>query len=278
MKKLFQLYVFGVKTKNLYLQLFFTVIALLIGTKYVSAKCQNDIDSIRITYFYYNGGYGGYCSTACYAYHKKDYRLLLEKSYNVQNASQLPKTVSKESVSKLLNDCNLYSSEDSCDFIKITKDDYTSYMKIINDKDSLDYYLIFLNIEKEKYELEEDAFLSLSGREIVNIIESPPPSENTLYFNIEYKPLMRIELISNNAGSITIEPLWHFDGTVWKVLSQGKERYVGNEYVMAFLKDIRYDKYAYFGEKFYLLFKIADDIKEKRAWAQKMEGLRKFSQ
>ena len=108
------------------------IFILLVNTcVYGLAKGQNEFDTIRITYGYYNGGYGTYRSTACYAFHKKAYKLQLKKSDNVHNASQLPKTISKESVSKLLNDCNLYATEDRCEFIKVTKDDYSSFMKII---------------------------------------------------------------------------------------------------------------------------------------------------
>ena len=106
--------------------------------------------------------------------------------------------------------------------------------------------------------------MSLSRNDIVNIIESPNTSPNSFYL-VHSKPILIIELTSNNGGSITIEPQWYFYNTAWKVLSQGKERYVGYEYIMAFLKDIQYDKYPFFGERFYLLFQIADAIKEKRA-------------
>ena len=95
-------------------------------------------------------------------------------------------------------------------------------------------------------------------------IESPNTSPNSFYL-VHSKPILIIELTSNNGGSITIEPQWYFYDTAWKVLSQGKERYVGYEYIMAFLKDIQYDKYPFFWERFYLLFQIADAIKEKRA-------------
>ena len=239
------------------------IFILLINTcVYGLAKGQNDIDSIRITYGYHNGGYGIFRSTACYAFHKKAYKLQLEKSHNVHNARQLPKTISKESVSKLLNDCNMHAIEDRCEFIKITKDDYSNYIKIINDKDSLDNYLPFLDdFKKEQYELEEGAFMSLSRSDIVNIIESS--ISPTSFIGAHSKPTLIIELICNNAGSITIEPQWYFDGTPWKVLSQGKERYVGHEYVMSFLKDIQYDKYPLFWERFYLLLQIADMIKKK---------------
>lgn len=239
------------------------ILILLINTcVYGLAKGQNEIDSIRITYDYHNGGYGIYRSTACYAFHKKAYKLQLEKSHNVHNARQLPKTISKESVSKLLNDCNTYAIEDRCEFIKITKDDYSNYIKIINDKDSLDNYLPFLDdFKKEQYELEEDAFMSLSRSDIVNIIESS--ISPTSFIGAHSKPTLIIELICNNAESITIEPQWYFEGTAWKVLSQDKERYVGYENIMSFLKDIHYDMYAAFTERFYLLLHIADRIKEK---------------
>ena len=229
------------------------IIIMLLVSTYVCglANNQNNIDSIRITFGHLDG-YAIYCSTACYAYHNKVYKLQIEKSSNLHHTLQLPNTISKKSVSKLLNDCNLFSTEDRCEFIKITKDDYSNYIKIINNKDSLyNNFPFIFDFKKEQYELEEDAFTSLSCSEIINIIESPD------HMFAHYKPLLKIELISKNAGKITIEPQWYFDGTAWKVLSHGKERFVANEYLMFFLKDIQYDKYVCLYERFYLLFQIA---------------------
>lgn len=219
----------------------------------------NDVDSIRITYGYLIG-YATYRSTACYAFHKKAYKLQIEKSSDIHNVWQLPKTISKESVSKLLNDCNLYSTEDRCEFIKITKHDYSNYIKIINDKDSLDYYLplaydfIFDFMKNlDAYKLKEDAFLSLSCDEIINILESP-------HIFADLKPMLIIELISKNAGRTTIAPQWYFDDTAWEILTHGKKMYVANEYPMSFLKDIQYDRYVDLQERFYLLFQIAQKL------------------
>ncbi len=222
------------------------------------AKGQNDVDTIRITFSLYLGGYGSYRCTTCYAYHKKSYNLQLEKSSGIPRFYQPPKTISKESVAKLLNDCNLYSTEDRCEYIKITKDDYSNYIKILNNKDSLmDYYLLsFIDFEKDPYELKEETFLSLSSCEIIDIIESP--YQSPYHILIPQTPLLKIELISKNTGKTTIEPLWYFDGTAWKVLSHDKIKYIAYEYLMSFLKDIQFDKYVYFEDRFYLLFQIAD--------------------
>ena len=220
------------------------------------AKDQNDVDSIRITFTHLDG-YGVYLARACYAYQNNVYKLQFENSSGLPRFQQFPMTISKENVSKLLNDCNLYSTEDRCEFIKITKDDYYNYIKIINDKDSFENYFPFLdNFKKDLYELEEDSFLSLSCSEIINIIESPIESP---YY---HKPLFKIELIGKKTGKITIRPQWYFDGTAWIVLSHGKTMYVANEYLMSFLKDIQYDKYVYFEDRFYLLFQIADVLEK----------------
>ena len=226
------------------------------------AKDQNDVDSIRITFTHLDG-YGVYLARACYAYQNNVYKLQFENSSGLPRFQQFPMTISKENVSKLLNDCNLYSTEDRCEFIKITKHDYSNYIKIINDKDSLDYYLplaydfIFDFMKNlDAYKLKEDAFLSLSCSEIINIIESPIESP---YY---HKPLFKIELIGKKTGKITIGPQWYFDGTAWIVLSHGKTMFVANEYLMSFLKDIQYDKYVYFEDRFYLLFQIADVLEK----------------
>ena len=174
------------------------------------------------------------------------------KSSHLNHIHQLPKTISKKSVLKLLDDCNLYSSEDPCEFIKITKQDYSNYIKIINDEECIENYIPFLfDFKKELYELEEDAFLSLSCSEIINILESP------YHIFVSYKPLLKIELISNNSVKTTINPQWYFEGTAWNVLNQGRKMYIDNKYLISFLKDIQYDKYMYLSERFYFLFHIA---------------------
>ena len=235
------------------------IIMLLVSTCMCGlAKSQNDVDSIRITFGHLDG-YAIYRTTVCYAYHNKAYKLQIEKSSDLHRSLQLPKTISKISVSKLLNDCEIYSTEDRCEFIKITKEDYSNYIKIIDNKDSLDSYLPFLlDFNKDQYELEENAFLSLRCSEIITIIESP------CQIFAHYKPLLKIELISKNAGKITIEPQWYFDGTAWMVLSHGKKKYVANEYCISFLKDIQYDKYVYLYERFYFLFQIAETLLQHR--------------
>jgi hypothetical protein len=104
--------------------------------------------------------------------------------------------------------------------------------------------------------LKEETFLSLSSCEIIDIIESP--YQSPYHILIPQTPLLKIELISKNTGKTTIEPLWYFDGTAWKVLSHDKIKYIAYEYLMSFLKDIQFDKYVYFEDRFYLLFQIAD--------------------
>lgn len=232
------------------------IIIMLLVSTYVCglAKNQNDVDSIRITFGHLDG-YAICRITVCYAYDDNAYKLQIEKPSDLHPSLQLPKTISKISVSKLLNDCSLYSTEDRCEFIKITKDDYSNYIKIIDNKDSLDSYLPFLfDFNKDQYELEENAFLSLRCSEIITIIESP------YHMFAHYKPLLKIDLISKDAGKITIEPQWYFDGTAWMVLSHGKKKYVANEYLISFLKDIKYDKYVYLYERFYILFQIAETL------------------
>ena len=114
------------------------------------------------------------------------------------------------------------------------------------------------DFNKDQYELEENAFLSLRCSEIITIIESP------YHMFAHYKPLLKIDLISKDAGKITIEPQWYFDGTAWMVLTHGKKKYVANEYLISFLKDIQYNKYVYLYERFYYLFQIAETLVNQR--------------
>lgn len=209
------------------------------------------INSIRITYNYING-YAVYRSVAIYALNNNTY--VLQKGIDTTHIQYLPEIIEWNKVSKLLNDYILYVKEDICDGLKITHDDYSNYIKALDD--SIYNYLPFMqNIKKEQYKLNEDTFLSLSCDEILNIIESP----NNLFSS--FKPLLNLELAYENGEIISIEPKWYFEGTTWSVVKNGQEIFLDNKYVMSFLRDICFDKYAIFGERFYLLFQIADNIK-----------------
>lgn len=235
-----------------------TFYILLVNTSLLGlAKSQNDVDSIRITFSHLDG-YAMYRCTACYKFLNNAFILQVEKPSHLNHTHLVPKTISNKSVLKLLEDCKLYSSEDPCEFIKITKQDYYNYIKIINDEEYIENNMPFLfDFKKELYELEEDAFLSLSCSEIIDIIESP------YHIYASSKPSFRIELISNNSGKTTIEPQWYFEGTAWNVLTQGRKMYIDNKYLISFLEDIQYDKYMYLYERFYFLFHIADVLRER---------------
>ena len=215
------------------------------GTIYLQSK----IDTVRIT-FSHMGGYAVYLATACYVYQNNVYQLQTVQTDKFDD-QQIPKIIRKEVVTKLLNDCIQNSTEDRCRYITITKDDYLNFIKVLND--SLLNYIPFLqNIEKEQYKLEEDYFLSLNCNDIINIIESP----NNLF--AYFSSPLKIELLNNKGEGIIIEPQWYFKGTAWKLkCSSCKEAYVGYNYIMSFLRDIQIDKYAYFSDRFYLLFQIA---------------------
>ena len=219
------------------------------------------IDTIRISFTQTNG-YAAYRTVVSYAYKYNAYQLEKIESPFPDGVKDLPNTINKDCVSKLLNDCVQYSSESQCDYINITKYDYADYIKILNNRDSLinyfpllDFYPFSQDFKKEKYELEENDFLSLSCTEIINIIKSPHRLflSNGLYF-------VKIELSSAKGDLIIIEPLWCFEGTAWRINYSGKEAYVGFGYIMSFLRDIQFDKYAFFCDKNILLFQIAESI------------------
>ena len=105
-----------------------------------------------------------------------------------------------------------------------------------------------------RYKLTEERFRLLSCSEIVDILESPKK------YLISSKPLFKIELIYKNGPITTIEPKWNFEGTIWSIICDGKETYIENQYVKPFLKEICFDKYVCFNDRFYLLFQIADSL------------------
>jgi hypothetical protein len=228
---------------------------------YGVAHCQSKIDTIRIT-FSYMGGYVPNIAMACYVYQSEVYQLQTVQTYKSDDL-QLPMIICKEVVAKLLNDCSLYSTEDECDYINITKDDYFNYIKILNDSYSLKYYFPLLDFptysqdfKKEQYELKEDEFLSLCCSDIIEIGNS--------HFSRLFtpsKPLIEICLVDSYGKIISIGPKGYYEGSAWVVNFQGKERYIDFECAMSFLRDIQFDRYAYFWNRFYLLFQIAENKK-----------------
>ena len=235
--------------------------ALLVST---SMYGRSEIDTIRITFAQVDG-YATSRSTVSYAYQNDEYQLQTTEPSFPHRIKDLPNTINKGCVSKLLNDISLYSDKSQCDYISITKEDYADYIKTLNNRDSLIYYFPQLDFhpfsqdfKKEQYELTEEEFLSLSCADIINMIRAPHR-----LFLANGLP-MKVELLSAQGGNIVIEPLWNFEGTAWKVVSSEKEAYIGHEYMMSFLRDIRFDKYAFFWEKRLLLFQIAEGIVENK--------------
>ena len=210
------------------------------------------IDTVRIAYSHL-GGYAIYRSVACYVLHNCNYEVQTEE-YNVQ---EVPKTIHKEAVTRLLNNCNQYALEDCCNYLKITKKDYSNYKKIL--KDSIcDYIPFFQDSLKDEYELTEDYYLSLSCNDIIRIIES----SNDLF--TYYKPQLKIELVNADHEIISIEPQWYFEGTAWNVKFCSKIMYIDFEHIISFLKEIQLkEEYYHFAERFYLLFQIANNVSQR---------------
>ena len=237
------------------------LLALLVCT---SMYGRSGIDTIRITFAQVDG-YATSRSTVSYAYQNDEYQLQTTEPSFPHRIKDLPNTINKGCVSKLLNDVSLYSDKSQCDYISITKEDYADYIKTLNNRDSLIYYFPQLDFhpfsqdfKKEQYELTEEEFLSLSCADIINMIRAPHR-----LFLANGLP-MKVELLSAQGENIVIEPLWNFEDTAWKLVSSEKEAYIGHEYMMSFLRDIRFDKYAFFWEKRLLLFQIAEGIVENK--------------
>lgn len=229
---------------------------------YGRVNFQSQIDTIRLT-FSYMGGYVPYIAMANYVCQNDVYQLQTIQTYE-SDCQQLPKTICKEDVTNLLSDCSLYSSETQCDYISITKDDYSDYKRILNDFDSLLYYLPLLDFpsyskdfKKEQYELEENEYLSLNCCDLIKIADS-----HFSHLFIPSKPLIKIEFVESSGETIIIEPQAYYKGTPWVIYYQGKETYVNFEYVMSFLRNIQFARYAYFLDRFYFLLQIA----ESRLW------------
>ena len=239
-------------------------VMLLVSTS-IYGKDDNlpEIDTIRIT-FTQVYGYGTYRSTASYAYQHDTYELQTIESPFPNDVKYLPNTVDRESVKSLLEYCLLKSTNDQCDYINVTKDDYSNYLKVLNNPDSLIYYFpqLSFGFKKEPYDLKAEDFLTLSCSEIINMIKLP----HNLFFS--YSSPIKIELLSTKGKAIVVEPQWHFEGTAWRVKASGKELYVGYEYIMSFLRNVHYNQYVCFEEKIHLLFQIAESIVDNREQLQ----------
>ncbi len=232
----------------------FTSLLLLISSStYGTVSQQKEIDTICITYGHL-GGYAIYQSRAIYAFHNNAYVLKKEEALGSNSAQQLPDTIRRETVCKLLSDSGLYAKEDYCNYVRITTEDYADYMRVLND--SIQDPLPFIkDLPKDQYELDKSVFLSLSCSDIIKIIESPDQKIHVP------KPLLKIELTSSDGCIMSMEPISYYEGTAWEITCDGKKSYLDFEYVMSFLKETQFDKYAYFFERFYLLFQIADKLK-----------------
>lgn len=218
-----------------------------------SVNHQREVDSVRITYGHLDG-YAIYQSRAIYAFHNNAYVLQKEEALGANSAQQLPDTIMRETVCKLLNDSRLYAKEDYCDCVRITTEDYADYMRVLND--SIHDPLPFIkDLPKDQYELDKNVFLLLSCSDIIKIVESP---DQKIYIP---KPLLKIELTGSDGCIMSMEPKSYYEGTAWEITCDGKKSYLDFEHVMSFLKETHFDKYAYFFERFYLLFQIADKLK-----------------
>lgn len=222
------------------------------------------IDTIRITFTQVDG-YATYRSMVSYAYQNDAYQLQAAESSFPHRIKDLPNTINKDCVRKLFNDFSQHSNKEQCDYISISKEDYADYIMTLNNRDSLIYYFPQLDFcpysqdfKKEQYELTEEEFLSLSCADIINMIKAP----HRLFLANGLS--IKIELLSIQDKNITIEPLWYFESTIWRVASSEIEAYIGHEYMMSFLRDIRFDKYTFFWEKKLLLFQIAESIVERK--------------
>lgn len=238
-------------------------------TMYGVTNYQFKIDTVRISFTQVDG-YASYRSVVSYAYRHNAYQLQTIYSPFPYRIKNLPGIINKKYVTRLLNDCSQYSSEDQCDYIYITEDDYSNYLKILNNNDSLISNFPQLefcpDFRKERYELTEDDFLSLSCTDIINIIESP----HQLFFaNNTWS--IKLELLDTKGKKIVIEPQWYFKGTAWKVKFSQKEVYVGYEYILSFLRGIHFDQYAFFWEKYNLLFQIVESIIRKNKYLNAYE-------
>lgn len=217
---------------------------------------QFKIDTIRISFAQVDG-YATYHSVVSYVYRQNVYQLQAVHSPFPNRIENLPNIINEKYVTRLLNDCSQHTSEDQCDYIYITKADYSKYIKILNDSDSLISYFpqleFYPDFKKEQYELTEDEFLSLSCTDIINIVKSPRQ-----LFSANDTWSIKLELLDSKGKKIVIAPQWYFEGTAWKVTFPKKEVYIGYEYIMSFLRDVHFNQYAFFWEKCNLLFQIAE--------------------
>ena len=101
--------------------------ALLVST---SMYGRSEIDTIRITFAQVDG-YATSRSTVSYAYQNDEYQLQTTEPSFPHRIKDLPNTINKGCVSKLLNDVSLYSDKSQCDYISITKEDYADYIKTL---------------------------------------------------------------------------------------------------------------------------------------------------
>lgn len=203
------------------------------------------VDTVRVTY-YSVIGYGSCRMVACYAL-KGDVYECQNYYGRIKDSDSLPKTINKELVLDLQDRIEKQAQKDSCKFVKITSEDYSNYVKMLNDSffDSTPLELAGYK-DKEKFKLNKRYFTSLSGGDIFKNLSKP------FVFGYSYSPLRKIEFVRSDGEVVSIKPVIYPQCLPWKVSCGNSSKYISFESVLSFLEDAQLslllspeDKYLY---------------------------------
>ncbi len=222
------------------------IIVLLLDFCFITlsmyANKKSVVKKVRITYNTLDG-YATKQYVANYILCKNNY-VLIKNDWS-QN---VVRKIRKEYVENLINNCS--NNNNICDYLKITKEDYNKFQKLISlPNDSLIYYMVLDSLKEENYYIDENKLLSISCMELFELIRKDH------YFK-SLTPSFKIELINSCNDIITIEPMWYFEDSPWMMKKYEEEKYISFDTLMLFLRSTGYDKYTCFYGREYYIYQI----------------------
>lgn len=235
---------------SFYIRVFSLLIFLIFCI--IPAVTKEKVNRVDIIYGHVDG-YAMYKSVASYKLNGHDFIL---QSTNTHNSELLPMTISEKTINELISNL-AHLDKDSCDLYRITDCDIESYKALVHNICSSEAEVfIFKEIDESNYlALSNCDFYKLSCDDIIRRLSYPC----SLFSN--HKPLIKIIFYISKEKKVEIFPSSCYEGLPW-IVHDCKQYYINYDYIMEFLKDIKYDKFFFFHNRGLMILHIANTIIE----------------
>lgn len=222
-----------------------------------------EVKKLSLDFTYYTGSYSYAAIHVYVSFVRHNSILRLKKpSYGIKDL-YIPDSIDSKSLRKLIH--SVYNDrkewEDFEDVFRITEDDYNEYRAGLEDlgKDDTNWLIDGFFLEYNGYD--EKSFKALNfddfimpREEYVTMLNSP-----SKYFGT-YTPWFKIRIIDSDFNLIEIQPWSFFKGSPWICSFENESFYLDSNIVMTFLKENKIDDIPFFVERFYMMFKIAEEL------------------